>query len=102
VNAIFEELDNANGLGVRLNALLITPVQRIPRYVLLLRELRNRTDPSHPDFALIQKAIPIIEEVRKSERERESHSRHYHQHRLPSNFARMACACLHGCRWLPT
>lgn len=29
---------------------LITPIQRIPRYILLFRELQKRTPPAHPDF----------------------------------------------------
>lgn len=39
-----------------LNSLLIQPVQRIPRYVLLLNELEKNTHPSHPDYSCIQDA----------------------------------------------
>jgi hypothetical protein len=36
-----------------INSLLIQPVQRIPRYLLLLRELAKHTEPDHKDFANI-------------------------------------------------
>lgn len=34
------------------------PVQRIPRYQLLLKELQKRTPSDHPDMPFIQVAIP--------------------------------------------
>jgi len=49
--------------GLRLDALLITPVQRIPRYMLLLRELIKNTDPSHVDHADLQEAFILTQEV---------------------------------------
>eukprot|EP01125_Pyxidicula_operculata_P001690 TRINITY_DN1151_c1_g4_i1.p1 TRINITY_DN1151_c1_g4~~TRINITY_DN1151_c1_g4_i1.p1 ORF type:complete len:952 (+),score=251.93 TRINITY_DN1151_c1_g4_i1:26-2881(+) len=36
--------------GFQLSFYLIMPVQRVPRYTLLLKELLNHTDPSHPDY----------------------------------------------------
>lgn len=33
---------------------LISPIQRIPRYVLLLRDLLKRTVPDHPDYGHVQ------------------------------------------------
>lgn len=36
--------------GLDLGAFLLTPVQRIPRYILLLKQLLKYTDESHPDF----------------------------------------------------
>lgn len=39
-----------NVASVNLRALLLTPVQRIPRYVLLLADLSRRTPSSHADF----------------------------------------------------
>lgn len=43
--------------GLRsLPSYLIQPVQRLPRYVLLLKDLLKHTDESHPDFANLTKA----------------------------------------------
>lgn len=33
------------------------PVQRVPRYNLLLQDLVKHTDPSHPDYANLQAAL---------------------------------------------
>lgn len=46
-----------------LEHLLIMPVQRIPRYLLLLGELKKETGTEHPDRAVLQKAIDLIESV---------------------------------------
>ena len=48
-----------------LTAYLITPVQRMPRYILFLRELLKSTPPSHPDFAMLASAASKLEEVTK-------------------------------------
>ena len=37
-----------------LQSLLITPVQRIPRYNLLITDLLKRTPPEHPDYNNLQ------------------------------------------------
>jgi hypothetical protein len=37
------------------------PVQRIPRYVLLIRELIKSTWPDHPDFKNLQAALGLME-----------------------------------------
>lgn len=58
-----------------LNALLIQPIQRIPRYKLLLEDLLKNTDGSHPDHRDLEKAVSQIkgvadhlnESVRKTE-----------------------------------
>jgi len=44
----------------RLNNLLVTPVQRVPRYLLLLKELKKNTHPTHQDFPLLEDAINAI------------------------------------------
>uniref|UniRef100_A0A6B2L6Y6 DH domain-containing protein n=1 Tax=Arcella intermedia TaxID=1963864 RepID=A0A6B2L6Y6_9EUKA len=46
--------------------LLITPVQRIPRYALLLKELVQQTPSYHIDYQLVVKAKEQIEELAKS------------------------------------
>ncbi|GAM17857.1 hypothetical protein SAMD00019534_010320 [Acytostelium subglobosum LB1] len=47
----------------RLESLLITPVQRIPRYVLLLQDLLKHTESTHPDFLHISEGLKVIKEV---------------------------------------
>lgn len=41
--------------------ILITPVQRPPRYILMLKELLKRTPFDHPDYNNIKKAIRLME-----------------------------------------
>jgi hypothetical protein len=42
-----------------------TPVQRIPRYELLLRELCQYTEKDHPDFRLLRQASRDVSSVAK-------------------------------------
>jgi len=49
--------------GLNLGALLITPVQRVPRYKLLLESLLNKTPRDHPDFEKLQEATVEINKV---------------------------------------
>lgn len=57
-----------------LDDLLIKPVQRIPRYVLFIKDLLKHTSVSHPDHAPLQQALgeltALAERVNASERER--------------------------------
>lgn len=46
-----------------LEGLLIQPVQRIPRYIMLLGELLRKTDESHVDFPALEKSITELEQV---------------------------------------
>eukprot|EP00160_Parvularia_atlantis_P006207 Unigene15400_Nuclearia_a/m.46020 Unigene15400_Nuclearia_a/g.46020 ORF Unigene15400_Nuclearia_a/g.46020 Unigene15400_Nuclearia_a/m.46020 type:complete len:523 (+) Unigene15400_Nuclearia_a:5-1573(+) len=48
---------------IDLTGYLIMPVQRIPRYVLLLTELLKFTEPSHADFRLLTDAKARIERI---------------------------------------
>jgi hypothetical protein len=48
---------------LQLNALLITPVQRIPRYKMLLEEVIKSTPDGHPDKDNLEKALKEIESV---------------------------------------
>lgn len=47
----------------KLPSLLITPVQRVPRYRLLLGELLKHTPNDHPHFSSIAKAVEEVGEV---------------------------------------
>jgi hypothetical protein len=46
-----------------IDSLLIMPVQRMPRYAMLIRELIKYTDKDHPDYGNLDKALKNIEEV---------------------------------------
>ncbi|KHJ42575.1 RhoGEF domain protein, partial [Trichuris suis] len=46
-----------------LDALLIMPVQRIPRYELLLKELLKHTSVEHPDHALLLRAGKVLHDL---------------------------------------
>jgi len=39
--------------------LIITPIQRIPRYTLLLQDLLKKTSKDHPDYADIDKSLNL-------------------------------------------
>lgn len=49
--------------GESLPSLLITPIQRIPRYKLLLREVVKNTPPDHTDYNNLCKALESIGEI---------------------------------------
>lgn len=49
--------------GLLLNSYLIMPIQRIPRYALLLRAVLEYTNPSHPDYENLKVAQQKVEEV---------------------------------------
>jgi hypothetical protein len=49
--------------GLTIQSLLIMPVQRIPRHILLLTDLAKHTPPEHPDFDLLTKAVERTKEV---------------------------------------
>ena len=61
LNELQEKID-----GKDLMSYLITPVQRIPRYLLFMREICKITPTSHPDHILAQLALEKIEELAKS------------------------------------
>lgn len=43
--------------------MVILPVQRIPRYKLLVQEIFKRTEKDHPDFEGLEKALALIEKI---------------------------------------
>lgn len=49
--------------GREFSAFLITPVQRMPRYILFLRELMKATPTSHPDYPMLELASKRVQEV---------------------------------------
>ncbi|KJE96625.1 hypothetical protein CAOG_06925 [Capsaspora owczarzaki ATCC 30864] len=56
---------------------MLTPIQRIPRYVLLLEDLAKRTDPEHVDYADITAAVKQVKELANfiNETKRQAESR---------------------------
>lgn len=61
-----KELENcrkASGSQLTLEDLIIMPVQRIPRYKLLLEDFLKHTDKTHPDYENIKSALLRINEV---------------------------------------
>ncbi|KAL8563722.1 hypothetical protein ACOMHN_063490 [Nucella lapillus] len=50
-------------MGLKINALLITPVQRVPRYKLLLEDLLHHTPSDHHDYAQLQEATKQIGDI---------------------------------------
>jgi len=50
-------------LGMTLDSFLIEPVQRIPRYCMLLDELLKNTDETHPDFDNIKTCVINVRKV---------------------------------------
>jgi hypothetical protein len=55
-------MDSATN-GLELTSFLIMPIQRIPRYVMLLSDLFKHTPEDHPDFADLKKALASMESV---------------------------------------
>ncbi|KAI9202140.1 uncharacterized protein BJ171DRAFT_180519 [Polychytrium aggregatum] len=48
---------------VNINDLLITPVQQLPRYKLLLQELLKATERHHPDFTNLEEAVSNLSDI---------------------------------------
>jgi hypothetical protein len=68
--------------GRELDQFLIMPVQRIPRYNLLLRELVKHTWPMHPDFAVLDAGVERLSNIamflNEKKREAEALQRTFH------------------------
>lgn len=45
----------------KLSSLLITPIQRVPRYLLLLKQVADNTSPSESDFSILNECISQLE-----------------------------------------
>ncbi|CAI8041525.1 Rho guanine nucleotide exchange factor 17 [Geodia barretti] len=73
VFAKFIERSKASTGKLSLDDLLIKPVQRIPRYLLFIKDLLKHTSANHPDHAPLHQALEelkgLVERVNESERE---------------------------------
>eukprot|EP01095_Lingulamoeba_sp_RSL-Kostka_P014924 TRINITY_DN668_c0_g1_i1.p1 TRINITY_DN668_c0_g1~~TRINITY_DN668_c0_g1_i1.p1 ORF type:complete len:356 (-),score=114.96 TRINITY_DN668_c0_g1_i1:298-1365(-) len=58
-----EKMNSEECNHLPLNAYLIMPVQRIPRYVLLFQDLLKHTDERHPDYNNCLTALDDIKEI---------------------------------------
>lgn len=52
-----------DGVYLYVTSLLITPIQRIPRYLLLLKDLTAHTDPSSDEYSHLKKANLLLSEI---------------------------------------
>ncbi|XP_076450012.1 rho guanine nucleotide exchange factor 39-like [Babylonia areolata] len=67
-------------MGLKINALLITPVQRVPRYKMLLEDLLQHTPSDHHDYTQLQEATKQIGDI----------AQHINEHvRQHENFQKM-------------
>jgi len=57
------DLETKKAVGLGLQSYLIMPVQRLPRYILLLNELVKHTEESHPDWELLHNALKRSKEL---------------------------------------
>lgn len=79
--AYITDLEKSNGAKLEnkdIFAYLIMPVQRIPRYQLLLRDLLKHTEKDHNDFESLQKALDQIASVASYIEEKAEESEHVH------------------------
>ncbi|XP_033752641.1 rho guanine nucleotide exchange factor 39-like [Pecten maximus] len=60
---IHSQEDKPEVKGLKINALLITPVQRVPRYKLLLEDLMEHTCPDHHDYPHLQEATKQVTDI---------------------------------------
>ena len=77
--------------GLHLPSLLIMPVQRVPRYELLLRDLCHHTSTVHPDFDTLQKCLNEVQKVCASLNE--SKRIHENQEKVHDVSARLGHRC---------
>ena len=63
-------------LNCKLRDLIAMPVQRLPRYVMLLQELKDKTKAEHPDFGDLCKSVDTMRQIADfvNERRREFES----------------------------
>uniref|UniRef100_K1R8D2 Uncharacterized protein n=1 Tax=Magallana gigas TaxID=29159 RepID=K1R8D2_MAGGI len=55
--------EKADMMGLKINALLITPVQRVPRYKLLLEDLLENTSTDHHDYEELKEAVQKVSDI---------------------------------------
>jgi len=63
INLLWEGETHPINKCVNVESLLILPIQRIPRYVLLLTDLLQNTDKDHPDYDSLEKSTEAMKDV---------------------------------------
>jgi hypothetical protein len=58
-----DDVMSNDNVGEGLDSFLIRPIQRIPRYNLLIRELLKNTPNDHPDYQQLEKAQDDMEKL---------------------------------------
>jgi len=76
-NEFLLETRNTKAKGIDLIAYLIMPIQRMPRYVLLLEDLLKSTPTNHVDFVNIELAVKNLKKltIQLNERKRDSENK---------------------------
>lgn len=59
--SFLEQTESRPEVQQKLNSLLIAPIQRVPRYRLLLQQVLLYTSPSDSDYKIIQESVKQIE-----------------------------------------
>ncbi|KAH3843698.1 rho guanine nucleotide exchange factor 17-like [Dreissena polymorpha] len=62
VQKFVEQCQKESGSKLSLKDLIVRPIQRIPRYELLIQRLLVNTPTEHPDYALLQEAEKVMHE----------------------------------------
>ncbi|CAB0004480.1 unnamed protein product, partial [Nesidiocoris tenuis] len=61
LDSLIKRQETRPEVGTKLGSLLISPIQRVPRYRLLLKELISYASPSSPEYDNILEAIRLVE-----------------------------------------
>ena len=77
-----DELENLN-----LESLLVKPVQRLPKYVLLFRDLLKHTDQDHKDYKNIEKVLEFFKSINEENNKKmDLYVRQFRMLELQKNF----------------
>ena len=60
LNTFIGNQESRPEVGAKLMSLLIAPIQRIPRYRLLLKEVVSHTPISHPDYPVLMGKLFLL------------------------------------------
>ena len=64
--SFLKKIEETNKSIKSLPNILIMPVQRLPRFILLLKTLSEKTVTSHPDFSYIQVSLSLLSSLVES------------------------------------
>ena len=76
--AFMDDADNED-VNLKLVSILIFPIQRVPRYILLIQDLLKHTNADHPDYRNLEQALDAMNKtgtsINESKREAENTSK---------------------------